>query len=41
MPEKDDLSKKIALEYDPSCIIWKDGIFLPENISFPWTENKR
>ena len=33
--------KKIALEYDPSCIIWKDGIFLPENISFPWTENKR
>ena len=24
---KDSLSKKIALEYDLSCIIWKDGIF--------------
>ena len=27
MPRKDALSKKIALEYDVSCIIWKDGIF--------------
>ena len=24
MPQKDVLSKKIALEYDLSCIIWKD-----------------
>ena len=27
MPQKDVLSKKIALEYDLSCIIWKDGFF--------------
>ena len=25
--QKDGLLKKIALEYDPSCIIWKNGFF--------------
>ena len=35
-------SKKIILEYDRSYIIWKDGIFFPENmILFLWTENER
>ena len=33
--------KKIALEYDLSCIIGKDGILFPENIFFLWTENER
>ena len=28
---------ELALEYDLSCIIWKDGIFFPENI---WAENE-
>ena len=27
MFQKDGFFKKIALEYDLSCIIWKDGIF--------------
>ena len=26
---------------DLSCIIWKDGIFFPENIYFPWAESER
>ena len=39
---KDGLFKKIVLEYDLSCIIWKDGIFFPENmIFFLCTENER
>ena len=39
---KDGLSKKVALEYDLSCIIWKDGIVFPENIIFfLWRENER
>ena len=40
-PEKMFFPKKIALEYDLSCIIWKDGIFFPENIFFLWSENGR
>ena len=27
---KDGLLKRIALEYDLSCIIWEDGIFFPK-----------
>ena len=38
---KNGLSKKIAMEYDLSFVIWKDGIFLSENIFFLWTENER
>ena len=35
-------SKRAALGYDLSCIIWKDGIFFPENmIFFPWAERER
>ena len=34
MSWKDGLSKKIALEHDLSCIIWKDGIFFPKTWSF-------
>ena len=26
MFRKHDLPKKLVLEYDPSCIIWKDGL---------------
>ena len=42
-PEKMLFPNKIALEYDLSCVIWKDGIsFLPENMSFfLWTESER
>ena len=33
--------QKIALKYDLSYIIWKDGFFFPENvIFFPWTGNE-
>ena len=33
--------QKLALEYDLSCIIWKDGIFPPENMTFfLWAENE-
>ena len=28
---KDGFFKKIVMEYDLSSIIWKDGIFFPEN----------
>ena len=39
---KDGLSKKIILEYDLSCIIWKHGFLLPESmIFFIWTQNER
>ena len=38
---KDGISKKIAFECGLFCIIWKDATFLPENIFFLWTENKR
>ena len=34
MHQKDGLSKKMVLEYDLSCIIWKDWVFFPENIFF-------
>ena len=30
MFRKDGLFKRIAQEYDLSCIIWKDGIFFPQ-----------
>ena len=41
-PEKMVFPKKIALEYALSCIIWKDGMFFPENmIFFLRTENER
>ena len=33
---KDGLFKKIALEYDLSCLIWKESIFFPENMIFPF-----
>ena len=40
--EKMVFPKKIALEYDLSCTIWKDGMFFPENmIFFLRTENER
>ena len=33
--------KSAALEHDLSCIIWKDGIFFPENmIFFSWAESE-
>ena len=40
---KSDLSthKKIVLEYDLSCIIWKDCFFSENMIFFLWTENER
>ena len=39
---KDDPSKKIALEYDHSCIIRKDDISFPQNMTFfLLTENER
>ena len=34
--------KRAEPAYDLSCIIWKDGVFFPENIIFfPWAESKR
>ena len=33
-PEKMVFPKKIAMEYDLSCIIWKDDTFSAENIIF-------
>ena len=40
-PKKMVFPKIITLEYDLSCIIWKD-VFFPENmIFFLWTENER
>ena len=37
LSEKMVFSKRAAPGHDLSCIIWKDGIFLPENmIFFPW-----
>ena len=33
-PKKMVFPKEIALEYDLSCIIWKDGTFFPENMTF-------
>ena len=39
--EKMVFSKRGALGHDLSCIIWKDGIFFPENIFFPWAESER
>ena len=33
-PEKMVFPKKIALEYDLSCIIWKDSIFFPGKYCF-------
>ena len=40
MYRKDNLSKKIMLEYDHSCIIWKDGGFF-FRIVFLQTENEK
>ena len=34
LSEKSVFSKGAALGHDLSCIIWKDGIFFPENIIF-------
>ena len=35
-------SKRAAPGHDISCIIWKDGIFPPENmIFFPWAGSER
>ena len=35
-------SKRAAPGHDISCIIWKDGIFSPENmIFFPWAGSER
>ena len=40
--EKMVFSKRAAPGHDLSCIIWKDGIFFPENmIFFPWAESER
>ena len=42
MFRKDGIFKKIVLEYDLSCLTWKDSIFFPENmILFLWTKNER
>ena len=41
MFRKDGIFKKIALEYDLSRIIWKDGIFSENMIFFRWAENER
>ena len=39
--EKMVFSKRTALGHDISCIIWKDGIFFPENmIFFPLRESE-
>ena len=38
---KDGLFKNIALEYDISCITWRDGIFSKSIAFFLWEENKR
>ena len=35
-------SKRAASAHNLFCIIWKDGIFFPENmIFFPWAESER
>ena len=34
LSEKMVFSKRVAPGHDLSCIIWKDGIFFPENIIF-------
>ena len=40
--EKMVFPKKIMLEHDISCVIWKDGIFCQENmVFFLWTEHER
>ena len=40
--EKMVFPKRAAPAHDLSCIIWKDGIFFPENIIFfPWAESER
>ena len=37
LSEKMVFSKRITPGHDLSCIIWKDGVFFPENtIFFPW-----
>ena len=42
MPQKDDLSKKIALEYDLFVLSGTMVVFFPENIIFfLWTENEK
>ena len=40
LSEKMVFSKRAAPGHDLSRIIWKDGIFFPENmIFFPWAES--
>ena len=41
LSEKMVFSKRALLSHDPSCIIWKDGNFFPENIFFLWAESER
>ena len=42
LSEKMVFSKRVAPGHDLSCIIWKDGIFFPENIIFfLWAGSER
>ena len=42
LSEKMVFPKRAVPAHDLSCIIWKDGIFFPENIIFfPWAESER
>ena len=42
LSEKMIFSKRVAPGHDLSCIIWKDGIFFPENIiSFLWAGSEQ
>ena len=42
MFRKDSLFEKIALKYDLSRIVWKDGIFFPrKHDSFPLGEKSK
>ena len=42
LSEKMVFPKRAAPAHDLSCIIWKDGIFFPENmIFFPWAGSER
>ena len=34
LSEKMVFPKRAGPAHDPSCIIWKDGIFFPENMMF-------
>ena len=42
LSEKMVFSKRVAPGHDLSCVIWKDGIFFPENIIFfLWAGSER